>query len=128
MAGCMFIAGPGLGLLTLPEEETVKMSGMVKIWQTVADDIGLPLTIDATSFFLFVGVCKFSMVPALWGLFGSGVELLANICALPQLAGAVYTHHMSGEPLAPPAVFFMIATARLFLALTKSADDKAKAS
>ena len=128
MAGCVFIAGPGLGLLPLPEEDAIKFSGMIQIWQTVADDIGLPLTIDAATFFLFIGACKVSMVPALWGLFGGGVELLANVCALPHLAGAVYTHHMSGEPLVPPAVVLTIATVRLFLMLTQSADEKAKAS
>lgn len=104
------------------------MTGIVQIWQTVADDIGLPLTIDAATFFLFFGLCKVSMVPALWGLFGDSVELLANTCALPQLAGAVYTHHMSGEPLAPPAAFLTIAAIRLLLVLTQTADEKVKAS
>ena len=117
----------GLGLM--PDAEPEKSASIVAGWQAVADNVGLPLVLTLTNFFTFVGGCKVAAPFALWGAFGGSFELLANFCLLPQLAGAVYTHQITGEPLAPPAVFLALATVLLIIMLTAApADGKAKAS
>ena len=41
------------------------------------------------------------------------LDRVANLCFVPQLLGAAYTHHMIGEPLVPPLVMLSVALARL---------------
>ena len=130
LAGLYMLLGPGLGVVPLDEETTEKFAGILKVWQQVADDSGLPLTLTQSNLFAFIGACKVSAPLGLWGLLGSKVELLANICLLPQLAGAVYTHHMTDQDYAPATVMLTIATVRLIMLLKEPSaiDDKKKSS
>ena len=36
------------------------------------------------------------------------LDRVANLCFVPQLLGAAYTHHMIGEPLVPPLVMLSV--------------------
>ena len=111
LSGLFFVACPGLGLIAAPpcgdkpfppcDEMQHRILG---VWQTAADDLGLGISLGFSYFFLFIGCCKAIAAPAIWGAFGPGFELLANLCLVPQLAGAAYTHHVLGEPLRPPCM------------------------
>jgi hypothetical protein len=67
LAGLYMLLGPGLGVVPLDEETTEKFAGILKVWQQVADDSGLPLTLTQSNLFAFIGACKVSAPLGLWG-------------------------------------------------------------
>lgn len=90
IAGTLMVLGPGLGLVAPMDDARDK--AIIAAWSAAAG-VQLPPAL----FFGCMGTCKVLGVLALWGAFGRKLDAVANLCFIPQLLGAVYTHHALGE-------------------------------
>mmetsp|Transcript_69228 Transcript_69228/g.191672 ORF Transcript_69228/g.191672 Transcript_69228/m.191672 type:complete len:130 (+) Transcript_69228:98-487(+) len=95
-----------------PEKLREKFDKTLKAWSKVAGT-----DIPSQVFYGFFGACKLSGLLAIHGVFGQSLNVIANFCWLILLGGAVYTHVMLKEPIAPAAICLGLMGVRLVLLL-----------
>ena len=100
-------------LTTIPGHQAI-----LAVWSAVAG-----VELSPALFFGFMGTCKVAGVLAMWGAFGPQLDQVANLCFVPQLLGAAYTHHAMDDTVVPPLVFLAAVVARL---ATPAADTAGK--
>ena len=114
------LADSAMGLM--PPMDADKDAKILALWSSVASHAGISLT--PATFFGFIGSCKVLGVLGMWGVLGPDLDPVANVCYLPILLGAAYTHHAAlGDSFVPPLVFFALASVRL---CTPPPGDKTK--